>query len=229
MIPIDTKKYCVYLTSYKGNKLPQFYIGSSTVERIQNGYRGSVKSKKYKSTFINEVTNNPHLFTTKIICFFQTQIEAVEKECHFQVKLNVVKSDMYINMSFARNFGWCGMDTKGVNSPVYGKTWKKTAEQKKRCAEACRKAFSKPEHKHKMSVLRKGKIPKSLEQIEILMSKRKKIRSLYITKPELVTPYGHVSGNGKLYTYEKAFSEEYYKIFGFTCSKSLQNIVSVIK
>jgi len=41
--------YCVYITIYRGNKLPPFYIGYSTPEKIKNGYRGSVSSRQYKN------------------------------------------------------------------------------------------------------------------------------------------------------------------------------------
>lgn len=41
--------YCTYLTIYSGSKLPPFYMGSSSLKRIQAGYKGSVKSKLYKN------------------------------------------------------------------------------------------------------------------------------------------------------------------------------------
>jgi hypothetical protein len=143
--------------------------------------------------------------------------------------MNVVRSEMYINMSLAKNFGWCGMDTKGVNNPVYGKTWKKTEEQKKRNSEACKKAFSTQEHYKKMSEIRKGKIPKSLEQINELLEKRKKIEQLFRSKPKLKIPYDYIAGNGKPVTYTRAFSEEFYRSFGYICARSLQNVVKDIK
>lgn len=44
--------YCTYLTVYKGNKLPPFYIGYTSVDNILNkSYRGSPESKKYKSVW----------------------------------------------------------------------------------------------------------------------------------------------------------------------------------
>ena len=49
--------YCVYLTTYFGAKLPMFYIGSSTVSRVNSGYRGSVSSKSYKEIWNNEIMN----------------------------------------------------------------------------------------------------------------------------------------------------------------------------
>lgn len=53
--------YCVYLTCYLGNKLPPFYIGSTTTIKVQSGYKGSVKSKQYKKIFEYETLNNSYL------------------------------------------------------------------------------------------------------------------------------------------------------------------------
>lgn len=95
-------KYCVYLTIYTGKKLPPFYIGSSNVDKIINhGYHGSVKSKKYKEIWVDELTINPTAFKTTIISYHETRKEATIKECSLQKALNVVKSPMYINMAFA--------------------------------------------------------------------------------------------------------------------------------
>jgi hypothetical protein len=38
--------YCVYLTIYKGNNLPPFYIGSTSIDKIDGGYHGSVMSEE---------------------------------------------------------------------------------------------------------------------------------------------------------------------------------------
>ena len=59
--------YCTYLTVYSGNKLPPFYIGSSSIDIINNGYRGSVSSKEYKQIWKTELKNNSHLFKIMII------------------------------------------------------------------------------------------------------------------------------------------------------------------
>ena len=59
--------YCVYLTTYKGNKLPPFYIGSTQVVQVERGYHGSVRSKKYEMMWKSELINNPHLFKTGFI------------------------------------------------------------------------------------------------------------------------------------------------------------------
>lgn len=46
-----SKTYCTYVTFYSGNKLPPFYIGSTSVDKIEKGYRGSVKSKRWKQIY----------------------------------------------------------------------------------------------------------------------------------------------------------------------------------
>lgn len=43
--------YVVYLIKYLGDKLPPYYIGSSTETKLKNGYCGSISSKKYKIIF----------------------------------------------------------------------------------------------------------------------------------------------------------------------------------
>jgi hypothetical protein len=105
--------YCTYLTVYKGNKLPPFYIGSTSVEKINNGYHGSVRSKKYKEIWNHELKANPHLFKTTIITTHDSRQEALEKEEFFHKKLSVVKSTLYINLSLARKNGFFGYDQKG--------------------------------------------------------------------------------------------------------------------
>jgi hypothetical protein len=112
--------YCVYLTCYKGNKLPPFYIGSSTIEKIKNGYRGSVSSKVYKNIWKTEIKNNSHLFKTIIISNHDTREEALEKENKFQHALNVVHNNLYINKSYAAKNGFFGRDVKGQFNPRYG-------------------------------------------------------------------------------------------------------------
>ena len=89
--------FCTYLTVYRGNLLPPFYIGLAKVEKIVNGYRGSVSSKAYKNTWKKELNENPHLFETRILTYHERHEDAAEKESTFQKKLNVVDNDLYIN------------------------------------------------------------------------------------------------------------------------------------
>jgi len=113
--------YCTYLTCYSGHKLPPFYIGSSTVQKVENNYHGSVESKKYKPIWKRELKENPHLFKTQIISLHETVEESREKELKFQRALNVVESTLYINQSYASVNGYFGV-VSGKDHPCYGKT-----------------------------------------------------------------------------------------------------------
>ena len=142
-------QYCTYLTTYSGKKLPPFYIGSSSVDRIKEGYHGSVHSKKYKQIWKNELKQNPHFFKTKIISLHGTRKEAIIKEEKFHRLLNVVKSTMYINMAIAAPNGFHGRDVTGNLNPMYGK---KHSEISKSFMNADKKG--KPlsaEHAHKVT------------------------------------------------------------------------------
>lgn len=89
--------YCTYLTVYFGNKLPPFYIGFTSIKKIEKGYHGSVSSKLYKNIWKMELKKNPHLFKTIILTEHDVIIDAKEKETYLQQKLNVVKNPLYIN------------------------------------------------------------------------------------------------------------------------------------
>jgi hypothetical protein len=117
----DDKTHCVYLTTYHGNKLPPFYIGSTSITNIlKNNYHGSVKSKKYKKIWNSEIKENSNLFSTKILFTYSSKKEAQEVEKRLQVKLNVVRSSMYINQSIAAPNGFFGSSQKGKDSPSFG-------------------------------------------------------------------------------------------------------------
>ena len=92
---------CVYLTTYFGNKMPMFYIGSTTITKFSNGYKGSVASKQYVAIWKAELKENPSLFKSRIISLHPNREEAFIKEEWLQKQLNVVANPMYINKSFA--------------------------------------------------------------------------------------------------------------------------------
>lgn len=117
------KKYCVYLTVYYGNKMPMYYIGSSSVDKVQQGYRGSVASIKYRDIWVEEIANNPNLFKTFIVKQFTDRKDATDYEHSVQRKLDVIRSPMYINQSYATIHGFCGMDVSGKNNPNYNNHW----------------------------------------------------------------------------------------------------------
>lgn len=147
--------YCVYLTTYKGNKLPSFYIGSSTVRKVEDGYRGSVGSKKYQKVFKQELKDNPHHFKTFIISRCETRKEAFLKEEKFQRQLNVVQSPMYINEALASENGYFGRDTSESNNGFYGRKHSEQtlSKMRKPRSEATKAKMRKPKsdsHKEKM-------------------------------------------------------------------------------
>lgn len=112
--------YVTYLTIYYGSKLPMFYIGSSSLERINKGYRGSVSSKKYKKIWKMELKSNPQLFKTKVITKHNTRQDALNNEFKFQKFFNIAKTGMYINMAICNVNGSHAVSLKGKDSPNYG-------------------------------------------------------------------------------------------------------------
>lgn len=138
--------YCTYLTIYSGDKLPQFYIGSTSIKKYKEGYCGSVKSKKYKKIWEQELKENTNLFDTIILSEHNTREEALIEENKIQYELDVVKSPNFINQSFANVNGFFGMDVKGKNNPMHGRS---PFNKGKSLSE---------EHKSKMSESRKGNI-----------------------------------------------------------------------
>jgi len=113
--------YCTYLTVYTGNKLPPFYIGSTSVDSVINkGYRGSVQSEKYKSIWKQELYDHPDLFKTSILTRHETRQEAMEREIVFQEAFSVASNPMYINMAHANgkffNVGPRSPETKAKQS-----------------------------------------------------------------------------------------------------------------
>ena len=110
--------------------MPPFYIGSSSIEKIINGYHGSVSSIMYKNIWWKELKENRSLFTTHIICKYQTRKEAIHKEYQLQKHLNVVKNLLYINQAVAAKDGYFGRNVFGANNPMYGKS--PTTENRKK-------------------------------------------------------------------------------------------------
>lgn len=89
--------FVTYLTIYSGNKLPPFYIGYTSKNKIDNGYRGSVTSERYKNIWKKELQENPQLFKTKIISLECSKEQALQKEEYFHKCLKVHQNDLYIN------------------------------------------------------------------------------------------------------------------------------------
>ena len=110
--------FCVYLTVYKGNKLPPFYLGSTNLEFItgQKKYLGSVSSKALLPIWKSEKKHNRHLFKVRIISLHRTREEAYLAEDRLLRKRNAVNSPFYMN---ARCAAGLGFHPKGKDSPRF--------------------------------------------------------------------------------------------------------------
>ena len=193
--------YTVYLTVYSGNKLPPFYIGSSSMEKIKNGYHGSVKSRKYKKIWEEELKNNPHLFKTKIVSTHNTRKDALSKEYDIQKKLNVVKSLMYINMSLASINGFFGMSQKGMQ----GRPCSEESKQKISSANKGKKSRLGKQHSKESKIkMRNAKLGKPLDR-EHIENMRKASKGV---------PKPWISEHNKNRTGEKNPNYD-YKIYNF--------------
>lgn len=148
-------KYVTYLVTYIGDKLPKYYIGSTSECKLKSGnYFGSISSIKYKDIFKDERKNNPDLFSIEILHSYSTHEEAIEKELELQIKYNVVKSIDYMNESLAKVNGFFGRDTSGENHPNFGN--KLSDETKKKISNTLTGRIEKEETRKKKSLSKLG-------------------------------------------------------------------------
>ena len=149
-------KYVTYLVTYNGDKLPKYYIGSTSKEKANSGkYFGSICSNKYKEIFLNEKKYNIHLFEIKILSTHLNRKDAVSEELKLQIKYNVVNSNNYMNESLASVNGFFGRDVSGKNHPMYGKKHSEKTRNKLKIARS--KRITTEETKRKMSESSKGR------------------------------------------------------------------------
>lgn len=188
--------YCVYLTSYLGNKLPPFYIGSSSADKILNqSYRGSVSSLQYKNIFKQELFDNPHLFKTQIISYHISRSDAYEKEIYLQKKLNVVASSLYFNMSCSRglpNRKGTKLSEKAKNKMSLSRKGKPLSERGKLAAKNRKRGEHhfkgkklSLEHRNKISESLKGRPPHNknkpkTEEEKLKISQGSKFKKNYL-------------------------------------------------
>ena len=145
--------YCTYLTIYTGNNLPPFYIGSTSVDKINKGYRGSVASKKYMDIWKQELGLHPDLFKTIILTRHETREDAQDKEIVFHEAFSVARNPLYINMAHANGKFF----TSGPHSPE---------TRAKQSAAHIGKIIS-PETRAKQSAARTGKTISTEHKIKI--------------------------------------------------------------
>jgi len=117
--------FVVYLTLYNGDRLPKWYIGHSTIDKVENGYNGTVASKKYKKIYLEEQKNNKKSFRTKILSFHNSRKDALKEEERLQRKHSVLNNDKYMNMSYASSNGFFGLVVFGKDHPAYNKKYSK--------------------------------------------------------------------------------------------------------
>jgi hypothetical protein len=72
-----------------------FYIGSSSIEVVEKGYHGSVRSKKYIDEW--KRANREGLLKTYVLLTFETREEALLVEIYLQKLYKVDKSEFFIN------------------------------------------------------------------------------------------------------------------------------------
>ena len=199
--------YCTYITIYSGNLLPPFYIGSTSVKKMENGYRGSVSSKKFKNIWKEELKNNPHLFKTVILTRHAHRKEATEREFQFQFSLKAPINPLYINEAYAKKEfaygkkqskehvikrtahrkGKPGTRTGHTNSPEHRRKLyeanlgkKHSEETKQKCRIANEGKTDSPETKKKKSESATGKPKPWLQgrvQSKEIIEKQKKSRA----------------------------------------------------
>lgn len=113
--------YVVYLTHYTGKLLPPWYIGSTREYRINEGYTGSVASKKWSDMYYRELKENRHLFKTRILSKHKTRKEANLEEYRLQRMHKVVTNSLYFNEAYATKDGCFTRDKHGELNPMYGR------------------------------------------------------------------------------------------------------------
>ena len=174
--------YVCYLTIYKGEKLPPYYIGSTSLNKIENGYRGSVVSKKYKNVFKNELKTNPELFDIIILSKHDNRKEAIEIELLLQKEFDVVKSDLFFNEAFASINGMFGRDVSGSNNPMFGKTHSEETKKIIKEKRGNEKRYEPTEeHKKIISFIHKNKILS--KETKLLISKNRKEKNCGYDNP----------------------------------------------
>jgi len=149
--------FVTYLTIYDGDKLPPFYIGSTSAERVENGYHGSVRGLEYGAAWKQELAAKPELFDTIVLSEHTTREEALIEEQRLHVKHNVVRDPRFINTATARG----GFINRGY--------W--TEEEKQRMSVAAKNRKLNPENEArrsaKISAIHTGRknTPETLERM----------------------------------------------------------------
>ena len=175
--------YCTYLTRYSGTRLPPFYIGSTSLERLSRGYRGSASSKEYREIWKRCLVEEPELFSTEVLKVFDTRKEAFEEECKLQEELDAIASPLYINKSYARKGGYFGVPKRGPENHSFGKVTSPEVAAKISAALVGRKKSEATKQKMRLArKLRKDMSEVARENIRLAGERRRGINHAYFGK-----------------------------------------------
>ena len=219
-----SKTYCTYVTFYSGNKLPPFYIGSTSVDKIEKGYRGSVKSKRWKQIYESEIKTNPQLFRSEIIETFSERQSALNHELELQRSNDVVKSHWFFNESFAMVNGFFGRRVYGKDHFLTGKggvNHPLTGRKRPHHSEIMSGRKDTDITRSRKSIAAKGKHHgngpgKTPERCMKDLPKYIQTYKLYQSRPQLKSVHNCKGRNGKNISYEHAFSIEFANIIGLS-------------
>jgi len=188
------KKFVTYITFYKGNKLPPWYIGSTYEEKINKGYNGTVTSKDFKDIYKLEQKQNKHLFKTKILSYHETREEAYIEELRLQLKHKVVNNPKYFNKSYAnKNFG---KNQEKENNSMFGRNH--STETKKLISKKNKDNSKQRIKKQKETILNRS--PEKQKIINEKISKVKLSRTIEQkekTKEKFIKSISEIQENGK--------------------------------
>ena len=81
-----------------------FSVPEEFIDKIEKGYNGSVKSKKYRIIWESERRHNRNLFKTIILKTFSSKLEATESEEKLQKYFSVHRNPMYINQNISGKY-----------------------------------------------------------------------------------------------------------------------------
>lgn len=98
----------MYKVIYGGDKHPPFYIGSTSKSKLLSGYRGSIRSLKWKDIVKREMKENKELYSFEILSEHTTRQEALDAELEHQRQESVVTNPLYYNEAYATPNGFFG-------------------------------------------------------------------------------------------------------------------------
>jgi hypothetical protein len=173
--------YVVYITFYRGNRLPPFYIGKTSKSNVLKGYNGTVSSKKYKAVWLQERIDHPELFKTVILSYHTTEGEALFRETHILRFFNAANNPMFINLTNGdEKFGLIG--PRGPRPDLVERNKKGHTPESRLAIRNSKRAYWGKEENRRAQSVRKLKFYEDNPEAALEHSKR--IVGFYKTHPE---------------------------------------------